>query len=108
MIPLLTVALLGLATLTVHADPVVETVHLVVTGGPNAGTWDGSEEKRRLLCRHDRPRFLGNQFSLPKEKDPAKFNSLQLIVPDAKKAASGTKNLILFRFGPLIGKNSNT
>ncbi|MBK6568972.1 hypothetical protein [Candidatus Aalborgicola defluviihabitans] len=107
LIPLLTVALLGLATLTVHADPVVETVHLVVTGGPNAGTWDGSEERGGCSAGMTGPGSWGNQFSLPKEKDPAKFNSLQLIVPDAKKAASGTKEfLILFRFGPLIGKNT--
>jgi hypothetical protein len=105
--PLLAIALLGLAAQTVHADPVVETVHLVITGGPHAGTWEGSEERGGCSAGMTGPGSWGNQFSLPKEKDPDKFNSLQLIVPDAKKAASGTKEfLILFRFGPLIAKNT--
>ena len=103
----LTGIVLGLAALTAHADAVVETVHLVVTGGPNAGTWDASSEKGGCSAGLTGPGSWGNQLSQPKEKDPAKFNSLQLIVPDAKKAASGSKEFfILFRFGPLIAKNT--
>jgi hypothetical protein len=100
-------ALLGLAALTAHADAVVETVHLVVTGGPNAGTWEASSEKGGCSAGLTGPGSWGNQLSQPKEKDPAKFNSLQLIVPDAKKAAVGSKEFfVLFRFGPLIAKNT--
>lgn len=100
-------ALFSLVTPTAHADAVVETVHLLVTGGPNAGTWDASSEKGGCSSGLTGPGSWGNQLSQPKEKDPAKFNSLQLIVPDAKKAASGSKEFfILFRFGPLIAKNT--
>ena len=100
-------ALLSLGTVTARADAVVETVHFVVTGGPNAGTWDASSEKGGCSAGLTGPGSWGNQLSQPKEKDPAKFNSLQLIIPDAKKAASGSKEFfILFRFGPLIAKNT--
>lgn len=100
-------AMLGLAALVAHADAVVETVHFVVTGGPNAGTWDASSEKGGCSAGLTGPGSWGNQLSQPKEKDPTKFNSLQLIVPDVKKAAAGsTEFLILFRFGPLIAKNT--
>jgi hypothetical protein len=100
-------ALLGFPALTAHAGAVVETVHLVVTGGPNAGTWEASSDKGGCSTGLTGPGSWGNQFSQPKQKDPAKFNSLQLIVPDAKKAAAGGKEFfILFRFGPLIAKNT--
>ena len=100
-------ALLGLSALNAQADAVVETVHLVVTGGPNAGTWEASSDKGGCSTGLTGPGSWGNQISQPKEKDPAKFNSLQLIVPDAKKAAAGGKEFfILFRFGSLMGKNT--
>jgi hypothetical protein len=101
-------ALLCLASsLTAYADDVVETVHLVVTGGPNAGTWDAQSDKGGCSQGLTGLGSWGNQLSQPKEKDPAKFNSLQLIVPDYKKAAAGGKEFfILFRFGPLMSKNT--
>lgn len=100
-------ALLGSTALPAHADAVTETVHLVVTGGPNAGTWEASSDKGGCSAGLTGPGSWGNQLSQPKERDPAKFNSLQLIVPDAKKAAAGAKEfMILFRFGPLIAKNT--
>ena len=99
--------LFGLVALTAHADAVVETVHLVVTGGPNAGTWEASSDKGGCSAGLSGTGSWGNQLSQPKEKDPSKFNSLQLVVPDAKKAAAGSKEFfILFRFGPLIAKNT--
>ncbi len=100
-------ALLCLSSLSAQADDIMETVHLVVTGGPNAGTWDAQSDKGGCSQGLTGPGSWGNQLSQPKEKDPAKFNSLQLIVPDGKKAAAGGKEFfILFRFGPLIAKNT--
>ncbi len=90
-----------------QADAVTETVHLVITGGPNAGTWDASSEKGGCNYGFAGPGSWGNQLSSPKDTDPKKFNSLQLIVPDAKKAASGAKEfLITFGFGPLMKRSA--
>ncbi len=100
-------ALLCLASLTAHADAVVETAHLVVTGGPNAGTYDAQTDKGGCPAGLTGAGSWGSQLSQPKEKDPAKFNSLQLIVPDAKQAAAGGKEFfILFRFGSIMGQNT--
>ena len=100
-------ALLCLASLSAYADDVVETVHLVVTGGPNAGTWDAQSDKGGCSQGLTGAGSWGNQLSQPKEKDPSKFNSLQLIVPDGKKAASGGKEFfIMFRFGSILTKNT--
>ncbi len=100
-------ALLCLCSMSAHADDVMETAHLVVTGGPNAGTYDAQSDKGGCSAGLTGAGSWGNQLSQPKEKDPAKFNSLQLIVPDAKKAASGGKEFfIMFRFGSIMGKNT--
>src|SRR4051812_49187966 len=72
-----------------------ETVHLVVTGGSNAGTYDASSDKGGCSYGLSGPGSWGNQLSSPKEKDPKKFNSLQLIVPNAKAAAGGSKEFLL-------------
>src|SRR5436305_162085 len=51
---------------------------------------------------------FGNQLSDPKNKDPKAFNSLQLIVPDAKKAAGGTGEFDLtVGFGPLMSRSAS-
>ena len=101
---LLTLASFALGASCAWADPVVETVHVVIASGPNAGTWDVSTDRAGCSAGLTGPGSFGNQFSLSKEKDPKKFASLQLIVPDAKAAASGAKEfLIVFRFGPLMG-----
>lgn len=100
-------ALLALPmTTTAGADDVVETVHLVVTGGPNAGTFDASTEQGGCSYGYAGPGSWGNQLS-SRDKDPAKFNSLQLIVPDAKKAAAGSKEFFLsIGFGPLVNRSA--
>jgi hypothetical protein len=85
------------------AADVKETVHIVITGGPNAGTYDASTDRGGCSAGMAGLGSWGNQLSQPKEKDPKKFNSLQLIVPDAKKAASGTKEFFInVGFGPLM------
>ncbi|MBK7282938.1 hypothetical protein [Candidatus Aalborgicola defluviihabitans] len=50
------------------------------------------------------PGSWGNHL-IAQRKDPAKFNSLQLIVP-MQKAASGTKEFDSVPLRPLIGKNT--
>jgi len=84
-----------------------ESVHVVITGGANAGTYDATADRGGCSAGLTGPGSFGNQFSLPKEKDPAKFNSLQLIVPDAKAAASGTHTFFLtVGFGPLMHRSA--
>ncbi len=85
----------------------VETAHLVVAGGPHAGTYDASTEKGGCTYGFAGPGSWGNQLSNPKDKDPKHFNSLQLIVPDAKAAAGGTGMFYLaVRFGSIMGENT--
>lgn len=86
---------------------VKETVHLVITGGPNAGTYDSSSDRGGCSYGLAGAGSWGNQLSNPKDKDPKHFNSLQLIVPDAKAASSGTKTFFLsVGFGPLMNRSA--
>jgi hypothetical protein len=95
------------ATSLFAADPVTETVHLVVTGGPNAGTYNATTERGGCSFGLAGPGSWGNQLSDPKDKDPKHFNSLQLIVPNAKKAAGGTHEFLLkIGFGPLMHRGA--
>ena len=101
------VSAISLAAGSVFAGDVKETVHLVVTGGPNAGAWDSSTDRGGCTYGLAGPGSWGNQLSSPKDKDPKKFNSLQLIVPNAKKAASGSKEFFLsVGFGPLMHRGA--
>jgi hypothetical protein len=89
------------------AGPVKETVHVVIANGPNVGTYDGETDRGGCSAGLTGVGSFGNQFSLPKEKDPAKFNSLQLIVPDAKAAAGGTHDFELHvGFGPILKRSA--
>ena len=86
---------------------VVETAHLKVTGGPNAGSYDSSSTHGGCSYGLAGPGSWGNQLSNPKDPDPKHFNSLQLIVPDAKKAAGGTKNFFLMvGFGSILHRGA--
>jgi hypothetical protein len=82
------------------------TIHLEVTGGPNAGSYDvdmsgGGGCSYGLAGAN----AWGNQYSIDTE-DTKAFSSLQLIVPDAKAAAGGTSTFQLTaQFGPLFGGN---
>jgi hypothetical protein len=89
------------------AAGVKETVHLVIAGGPNAGTYDGTTDRGGCSAGLTGPGSWGNQFSLPKEKDPKKLNSVQLTVPNAKAAAAGTHDFFLsVGFGPLLQRSA--
>jgi len=74
---------------------VKETVHVVITGGAHAGTYDGSTDRGGCSAGMTGKGSFGNQYSLPKENNPKVLNSVQIIVPDAKAAASGTHNFFL-------------
>ncbi|MFN8355016.1 MAG: hypothetical protein U0Y10_11250 [Spirosomataceae bacterium] len=62
-------------------------MHVVLTGGKNAGTYDFTSAETTCSCNIIEGIAFGNQFSL---KDGNGVTSLQLIVPDRKKATSGT------------------
>lgn len=84
-----------IAAPALFAADVKETVHVVITGGANAGTYDGTTDRGGCSAGMTGKGSWGNQFSLVKENDPKKLNSVQLIVPDAKAAASGAHNFSL-------------
>src|SRR5436305_2518401 len=89
-----------LAVILVLAAPaafaqVKETVHVVITGGAHAGTYDGSVDRGGCSAGMTGKGSFGNQYSLPKENDPKVLNSVQIFVPDAKAAANGTHGLFL-------------
>jgi hypothetical protein len=97
-----TLAILLLLTPALFAAE-TEKVHLVITGGPNAGTYDATTDRGGCSAGLTGKGSFGNQFSQPKEKDPKKLNSVQLIVPDAKAAAAGTHSFTLIvGFGPIF------
>jgi hypothetical protein len=89
-----------LAVILVLAAPaafaqVKETVHVVITGGAHAGTYDGSTDRGGCSAGMTGKGSFGNQYSLLRENDPKVLNSIQIIVPDAKAAAAGTHNFFL-------------
>jgi hypothetical protein len=78
------------------------TIHLVVAGGPHAGTYDAKSDN--LTCTYGiaGPGSWGNQYSVT-GKSPKEFSSLQLIVPNAKGAASGSNKFLLTAgFGDML------
>ena len=78
-------------------------IHLEVSGGANAGTYD--VEMKDAGCSYGLAgeKAWGNQYSID-TSDAKQLSSLQLIVPDAKAAASGTSNFqMTVQFGPLFG-----
>jgi hypothetical protein len=78
------------------------TIHLVVDGGPHAGTYDAKSENLTCTYGFAGKGSWGNQYSV-QGKGANEFSSLQLIVPDTKDAADGTdKFLITVGFGELM------
>ncbi|HEX6537034.1 MAG TPA: hypothetical protein VF041_20780 [Gemmatimonadaceae bacterium] len=82
------------------------TIHLVVTGGPNAGTYDAQATSGGCSYGLAGTNAWGNQFSID-TNDPKAFSSLQLIVPNSKAAAGGTEHFrMTVGFGPIMGMTS--
>lgn len=78
------------------------TIHLVVGGGPHAGTYDAKSEDLTCTYGFAGKGSWGNQYSVMGKK-ANEFSSLQLIVPDTKDAADGTdKFLMTVGFGELM------
>ncbi|MEA2342049.1 MAG: hypothetical protein QOF63_218 [Thermoanaerobaculia bacterium] len=101
------IALLILAAPAAFAAEVKETVHVVITGGKHAGTFDGSTDRGGCSAGMTGKGSFGNQYSLPKENDPKVLNSVQIIVPDAKAAANGTHNFTLkVAFGRIFKRDA--
>ena len=78
------------------------TIHLVIVGGPHAGTYDAKSDDITCTYGFAGKGSWGNQYSVTGKK-PDEFSSLQLIVPDTKDAADGSSNfLITAAFGELM------
>ena len=83
-------------------------VHLEVTGGKHAGTYDAQMKDGGCSYGLAGDGSWGNQFSID-TKDPNQFSSLQLIVPNAKAASSGTSKFQLTAgFGPIFGDGATS
>lgn len=78
------------------------TIHLVVTGGEHAGTYDATSSDLTCTYGFAGAGSWGNQYSVMGKK-PTEFSSLQLIVPDTKDAADGTDRFLMtVGFGELM------
>ena len=77
-------------------------IKVVITGGPNAGTYNVSSTETTCSRGATGANSFGNQYSTRAAQG---LTSVQLIISDAKKAASGgTADCYLsVRFGKLIG-----
>ena len=77
-------------------------IKVTITGGPNAGTYNLSSAETTCSRGATGPNSFGNQYSTRAAQG---LTSVQLIISDAKKAASGgTSDCYLsVRFGKLIG-----
>jgi len=83
-------------------------VHLEVTGGKHAGTYDTQMKEGGCSYGLAGDGSWGNQFSID-TKDPNQFSSLQLIVPNAKAASGGTSKFQLTAgFGPIFGEGATS
>ena len=78
-------------------------IHIVVTGGANAGSYDVDMKEGGCSYGLAGEKAWGNQYSI-NTTDPKQLSSLQLIVPDTKAAANGTSTFqMTVQFGPLFG-----
>jgi hypothetical protein len=85
-----------------HTGGMATTIHLVVQGGPHAGTYDAKSSDITCTYGFAGPGAWGNQYSV-RGKKSNEFSSLQLIVPDAKDGADGTGEFMMtIGFGELL------
>src|SRR6185436_16395225 len=97
--------LAGAAAAPAAAQTVTESVHVVVTGGPLAGTYDASATKGGCSSGANGPGSWGNAFTNVKA-GPKDVGALSLIVPDAKAAAKGSTQFFMqLRFGSILQQN---
>src|SRR3954453_10041783 len=97
--------LVGAAAAPATAQTVTESVHVVITGGPMAGTYDATTTKGGCSTGANGPGSWGNAFSNVKA-GAKEIGALSLIVPDAKAAAAGTKQFMMqLRFGSILQQN---
>ena len=75
--------LVGVGAAQISAQAVTESVHVVITGGPMAGTYDATETKGGCSTGANGPGSWGNAFSNVKA-GPKEIGALSLIVPDAR------------------------
>jgi hypothetical protein len=104
----LTAALLcsALVIAPLSAQAVTESVHVVITGGALAGSYDATSMKGGCSTGANGPGSWGNAFNNVKAGE-RELGSLSLIVPNAKAAASGAKEfLVMLRLGSILGKNT--
>jgi hypothetical protein len=92
--------------MSMPAEGVRETVHLVVVGGPNAGTYDAQTSEGGCSYGLAGQGSWGNALSLT-NPDPKKLSSLDLIVPNASAAAAGARQFLIIvgfgSFNPSVG-----
>jgi hypothetical protein len=89
------------------ADQTTESVHLVVSGGAFAGTYDATSTEGGCSTGANGPGTWGNSLIVKGATNPKSLASLPLIVPSAKAAAAGTKEFYLgVGFGPLMQRLS--
>lgn len=77
-------------------------IELEVTGGDHAGHYTAEVTQGGCSAGLTGPNSWGNQYVVDTQ-DPRTFSSLQMIVPDAGAAASGTDHFLMtVGFGPIM------
>jgi hypothetical protein len=94
------------AAASAGAGPVNTEIELEVSGGPHAGRHAAKVKEATCSYGLAGEGSWGNAYTVDTD-DPKKFSSLQLVVPDSKAAAGGTKQFQLTAmFGPLATATS--
>jgi hypothetical protein len=97
--------LIGSGVAHVTAQAVTESVHVVIAGGPMAGTYDATSTKGGCSTGANGPGSWGNAFSNAKA-GPKEIGALSLIVPEAKAAAAASSQFFMqLRLGSILQQN---
>lgn len=82
------------------------TIHVVVTGGPHAGTYDAVMHEGGASYGFAGKNSFGNQYS-ENGKKPNELSSVQLVVDDVKgDKTTSTGYQTTIGFGPILGGTS--